>query len=179
MKRVVRIIAMLMVIVTLGCGFTIPAEAAQNSCIAIQGSAANYKKATTFTVSTGKNWGSNKIIFSQTKGEMHYGSDVRNYDCYGNYTITVKDHKTGKTTKYEWRNSPNSPTIRLKDNRTYTISIKPYQPKTVGNQNLSWWSLTRILGKIFGTYNKDYWSWNSAPTWRIKSTKAVNWCSVG
>ncbi len=175
MKRVLRAIAMLMVIVTLGCGFPISAQAANNTCVAVQGSAANYKKWTTITVTTGKNWGSNKITFTQTTGKMHYGADLFEKDSYGAYTITVKDHKTGKTQTYYWKYKANY-TLNLKDERVYTIKIKPYQPTTVGDQNLGW---TRWFEKLLGAYDKDEWSWNSAPTWKVKSTKAVNWCYSG
>ena len=172
MKKVLRVIAMLMAIVTFSCVLSIPAEAANNACAAVEGNTANHKKWTTITVKTGKNWGSNKITFSQTKGDMHYGWDAFETECYGNYTITVKDHKTGKTQTFKWKNSANY-TLKLKDNRTYTIKIKAYQPETVGHQNLGW---SRWLSRLFGGYDKDAWCWNNAPTWRVKSTKAVDWC---
>ncbi len=174
MKRFIRVFSLFLVAVTLCCGIQVPASAANNVCVAVTGSASNSSKWTTITVKTGKNWLSNKITFSQDEGKMHYGANTFEEKTYGAYTIKVTNQETGKTKTYYWKYKANY-TVKLDDNTTYTIKIKPYQPETVGDQNLKW-SKSVLWDRMLGVYDKDGWSWSSAPTWRVKSTKAVSWC---
>lgn len=176
MKKFQKILFLFLAAVFLSSAFLLPAQEAEaaNACICVQGSAKTCNKWTKITVETGKNWLSNKITFSQTKGKMNYAGNLFNENSYGAYTIKVTDHTTKKTTEYYWKYKANY-TLKLKDNTTYTIQIKPYQPATVGDQNLGC-TKSVVLAKASKTYNKNNWSWNSAPTWKIASTKAVNWC---
>ncbi len=157
-----------------------PAAYAKNACIAVSGSAADCNTWKKITVITDKNWGSNKVKFTQTTGTLTYqfyspGQFVSN--AYGAYTIRVKDQSTGKTKEYYWKYQKNY-TLKLEDNKTYTIEVKPYQPATVGDQKYKTKTLATKIYQTFGWrgYNKSNWYWYEAPTWEVVSTKAVNWC---
>lgn len=176
MKKVKRLFTLLLAVLTLSCSLVLPTNAASNVCLNVSGSAANCDKWTTIVVETGKNWGKNKITFSQTKGRIRYSGSCFDTNTYGAYTIKVTNQDTNETETYYWKYKQTY-TLKLNDKTTYTIKIKPYQVATVGDQNVS--NLSSIVHRVCGTYNKNNWSWSSAPTWKIKSTKAVSWCYSG
>lgn len=147
--------------------------ASEYSCVSIRGSAEDYNKWTKITLETGKNWLSNKITFTQTKGTMSRLGIAS--QTYGAYTIKVRNHSTGVTQTYYWKYSKNY-SIKLKDNTTYTIQIKPYLPSTIGDQRLKNKNLSSLIAQGLKGYSKDYWEWSNPPKWSIKSTRAVDWC---
>ncbi|MBR2986730.1 MAG: hypothetical protein IKC63_01795 [Clostridia bacterium] len=174
MKKTSKIICILLTLITL-LGIAQFTVSAANACVNVRGSAADCDKWVTIKVNTGKNWGKNTITFTQTKGVMKYYSSSSNKSTYGAYTIKVTNQDTGKTTEYYWKYTKNY-TLKLSDNTDYIIKIKPYQPSTVGDQNLKNKSFDTILARLLGGYRKTGWEWQTPATWTIKSTKAVNWC---
>ena len=176
MKRFIKTVGILLLTVVLICG-VFPQEtfAAKNVCILFQGSAAKYNTWKTVILKTGKNWGSNNITFTQTKGSLELRNHLQTQTkkIYGAYTIKVDDGNGEKT--YWWKYKETY-TLKLNDNTTYTIKIKPYQPKTVGEQNMKTF-FTKALDKA-GVSSFNSWSWKSAPTWKTTSTKAVDWCQT-
>ncbi len=156
---------------------------AANACILVNGNAKNYKKWTVILVETDKNWGSNKINFTQTKGSLIYGTSPSRKDTYGAYTIKVTEGKgeKAKTTTYYWKYTKDYP-LKLKDNKMYKIEIKPYWPSTIGDQKFKYDLLSTGINHLAGLINKDAgydkyeWEWSNAPEWKVKSTKAVEWC---
>lgn len=173
MKKLKRIMSIILAALTLSLLMAQVTYAA-NACLYIRGSADDCNSWYTFEVTTGKNWGSNKITFSQTKGKLEYGVTGLTTDTYGAYTIKVTNESTNKTETYYWKYK-STYSLKLKDNTEYTIKIKPYQPSTVGDQNAS--TISSTLYKLFRVYDKNDWHWYDAPTWTVKSTKAVNWCT--
>lgn len=177
MKR--KLTTLFLVTFLLSLALCSTAFAAQNACVNVSGSASSYNSWKTITIKTGKNWGSNKITFTQTQGEMTYSPQPNATKLYGAYTIKVTDQSTNKTTEYYWKYTKDYTKIKLEDNKSYTIKIKPYNPKTIAEQKLSSRkTLEGVLGSMTrqNLYDTSKWYWRSAPTWSVKSTKAVDWC---
>lgn len=168
--------AFLLALIMICSAFPLEAFAADNECILVRGSAECSDVWKKFIVETGKNWGSNKITFKQTKGTMEFRNHLQTQtkSLYGAYTIKVDDGNSEKT--YWWKYKQTY-TLKLKDNTTYTIKIKPYQPKTVGEQNIKSFYRAKLADKM-GILDLCSWSWDDAPTWKVTSTKAVDWCQT-
>lgn len=160
MKKSSKRIISLILLVAMFASFSINAFAA-NACTQVSGNSA---KTTTFTVYTGSRWlGSDKIKFTQTKGTMNILSGAMNwktqsaYDCY-----TIQYKKAGDknwTTKTFYGSSA---TLSLAKNTTYTIRIIP------GSSQLLQLNRCGLL--------KAYMGWKSYPTWKVTSTRGINFC---
>ena len=180
MRKLIKLVAMLMVFCSLFCVFEMPikASAASNACALVKGDGDDYNRWITFIVQTGKK--SAKINFTQTKGIMAYGDGTGlDSKTYGAYTIEVINQKTGKSEKVYWKYTSNY-TLKLDKNTTYTIKVKAYTPTTIGKQqNLktSTSFITNVIRWLCGVKpDHSQWYWEKAPTWKVKSTSYVNWC---
>ncbi len=175
MKKLKKLMSVLLATCLLVAAIPVTANAA-NACRNIGGSSSNYSW-TNIDVETGKNWGSNKITFTQNKGNIdYYGIGT---STYGAYTIVVKEYKNGKVASEKtlyWKYKENY-TIKLKDRTKYVISVRPYKTSTVGDQR-GGCNLSARIHKIAGTYSNTVWGWRTAPTWSASSTKAVSSCDA-
>lgn len=180
MKGIKQAVSLLLAVMMVSGMMAQSVLAASNVCVNVGGSSKDYKW-TTINVDTGKHWWSNTIKFTQTTGRIGYGAiesvATRKAEVYGGYTIKVdnlNDNKGPET--YYWKYKENY-TIKLEDNTKYTIQIRPYLPSTVGDakggSNIGLWILRRM-----GDYDKNEWTWYSAPQWSVKSTRAVSTCTV-
>lgn len=153
-----RILVMTLCLVFL-CGvFPVqPLAASSGSCTLLNGSS---KSSFTFKVKTGSRFlFKNKLVFKQTKGTYQYlpwfdGLNPKTATGYDNFTIVVKK-QGGKAKTYTLSGS--SKTIRLDNNATYTITVKPGQPILKG---------TKVFSK-----------WVKYPTWSVGKVKGVATCS--
>lgn len=96
MKRISKFFMVCFAFVLVTYMLLMPVQAANNACVLVNGDAKNCNKWYTITLETGKNWGSNKITFAQTKGAMKYGAGMVTDKTYGAYTIKVTDQSTKK-----------------------------------------------------------------------------------
>ncbi len=173
MKYLRRVLAILLVfVVLLSSSISV---AAANACLTVNGKSTNKK--TVITVSTGNAWLVNeKITFTQTKGTISYNNNhcgQSKVDTYGAYTVKVSYKKNGKTynKSYAWKYTKNF-SVTLDKNRTYTITITPYNVNTIGQ----YLKQNNKTVKFNTAHNSTTFRWSKAATWKVKSTRAVNWC---
>ena len=180
MKKFIRFIAMAAMLCSFLCVFQLPIEvaAATNECALVKGDGNDYDRWIKFIVQTGNRTA--KINFTQTKGIMEYGDGTgADSKTYGAYTIEVTNNKTGESKKVYWKYKSGY-TLKLDKNTTYTIKVKAYKPTTIGEQqNLKTTTsfITNLIRFLCGIKpDHSQWSWQKAPSWKIKSTSYIKWC---
>lgn len=150
-----KIIAVLLVAITLTAIFAIPADAATTS---------SGLSKRTITVTTKANWlmpGSESITLKQTKGTFSYtksNGKTTTKTGYATWKITVSATDGSHSYTKTWNDG--SIKLSLKRNKTYTITI------TYDNQ---YWEPNMML-------KYSHFKWTKYPTWKVSSTNKVSSC---
>lgn len=162
MKKIVAMFSVLVMMMSVG----ITSVSAANICT---GAGGNLTQTKSFVVSVGKKlFSSEKIVLSQTKGstKQTWNGKQKTVGMYGRFYVSVYDDTAKKYVIKEakWKSATyNISSSKLKKGHSYTITVK-------GDTN-------QYVGDSYSYAPYVFKSWNSYPTWSVKTTGSnINVC---